>query len=93
MGWMYQNGTRVLTPHVHAAISCVESVASLNVRSVGRIAEYKCQIIDFFENGIIMEFRGSEILDLPALLKIRLGATPAHLADDLLSERLTIRKI
>ena len=39
-----------------------------------------------------MEFRGSEILDRPSHLQIRLGQSPEQVADDLLGTRLTRKR-
>ena len=58
----------------------------------GRLAGRECQHSECFEVGILMEFRGMEILERPVRLQTLLDKPHAQVADGLLSERLTAQR-
>ena len=67
MGWFSKSGSRVVSPVGPAvAAVCGKRREYYTVRK----AEYKCQTGDFFETGILIESRGSEILECPVRLQI-----------------------
>ena len=87
--WFSQHGTRVLT---HDGPVSVYLCSKRRLYYDGRLAEFKCQYKCCFDLGILMEFRGMKILECPVHLQMRLDQSPAQVADDLLSMRLTTKR-
>ena len=54
-----------------------------------RRAEMKCQTEDCYYSGILLEFQGAKVMECPIHPQHRLDKKPAHMADDLMNNRLS----